>query len=237
MNLISEVLLQIVEARAMLMQELQRRNKAKLESDPSASETSMTEVTDSSHVEHLSVPSSTGPKSVYSQPSLTGTPNSTGSSVVEMDKHATQSHEIQIIDKSVVDEGPSRQPQYRQSHSGASSRAFDDKYEDDHDDWLKEETIEISEVRGTAIPIENDEDVSFSDLEEDDDNVPASYKKAAYGSDSSTKDSKDWVQLGGSSDDSGKESKDAKHAGKPAVREIEIKESNDWLDIDDIDEV
>ncbi|OWM82085.1 uncharacterized protein LOC116208128 [Punica granatum] len=229
---------QIAAARAMLMQELQSRNKAKLELDTSASGTSVTEVTVSSCEEHLSVPSSTDSKSVQVQPSPAGPTNATGSTVVETDKHPVQSNEIKIIDKSVVDEGPPKQTKYEHSHSGSSPRAFDDKYEDEADDWLKEETSEISEVKGTTVPIDNDEDVSFSDLEEDDDDAPASYKKVAYGSDSSAKDSRDWVRLGGSSDDSGKESKDTENSGKAVVRDIEIKESSDWLDVDDdVDEV
>ncbi|PWA61183.1 BSD-like protein [Artemisia annua] len=60
------------------------------------------------------------------------------------------------------------------------------KAEDDTDDWLKEESSEIVSSRVT-IPIGNDED-------------------ATYTSDSSTKESQGWVQLGRSSTDSGKDS-------------------------------
>jgi prolyl-tRNA synthetase len=42
-----------------------------------------------------------------------------------------------------------------------------DEEDDDGDEWLKEE--ETGGLRSTTIPIANDEDVSFSDLEEDDD--------------------------------------------------------------------
>ncbi|KAL9675533.1 hypothetical protein QQ045_003735 [Rhodiola kirilowii] len=85
---------------------------------------------------------------------------------------------------------------------------------------------------GINIPITNDEDVSFSDLEEDDTDIPADTKKATYTSDSSTK-SRDWVQLSRSSSDSAKENKlsDVKLAGSPN------KESNDWLNVEDIDEI
>ncbi|GFY86653.1 BSD domain-containing protein [Actinidia rufa] len=61
-----------------------------------------------------------------------------------------------------------------------------------------EENSEIISTGGTTIPIENEEDVSFRDLEEDDGDVPTSYKKVS----SHTPD---------------------------------MKESNDWLDIDEID--
>ncbi|KAK4766895.1 hypothetical protein SAY86_014646 [Trapa natans] len=226
----------VVEARAELTQELQNRNKAKLEPGPSATSPSMPEVTSPSHEENLSVFPTADLKSADKHDSLTRATYSTGSSVVEMDKHSVQSDEVQPVDKSVVSEGPSRQTKNQLTHPGSSSRAFDDQYEDDADDWLEEETTEISEVRGTTVPIQNDEDVSFSDLEDDDD-MPPSYKNVAYGSDSSTRDSRDWVQLGGSSDDSVRDSGGTKHTGKASVREIEIKESNDWLNLDDIDKM
>ncbi|KAK4783170.1 hypothetical protein SAY86_007544 [Trapa natans] len=228
---------QIVEAREMLMLGLQGQNKPRLESDPSAAGASMAETTDPSREEHLSGASSSAiSKSVYSQPSLKDAPKSTASSVAVMGMHSIQDNEIQIMEKSAVDEEPSRQTPYWHSHPGFSSRAFYNKYEDDSHHWLKEGTVEIFEVRGTtSILIENDEDVSFSDIEEDD--ASAGCKIAAYSSDSSSKDLMDWVQLEVSSYDSGKESEDAKHSGRPTAHEIEIKESNDWLDIADIHKV
>ncbi|PWA75981.1 BSD-like protein [Artemisia annua] len=106
-------------------------------------------------------------------------------------KHPSHSDEIPIVDKSQIQEEP---------HDTA-------KAEDDTDDWLKEESSEIVSSRVT-IPIGNDEDVSFSDFEDDDDdgNIPIHYKKATYTSDSSIKESQGWVQLGRSSTDSGKDS-------------------------------
>ncbi|KAK6125345.1 hypothetical protein DH2020_040914 [Rehmannia glutinosa] len=91
---------------------------------------------------------------------------------------------------------------------------------DDADDWLKEETSEVGGAVGNTIPIENEDDVSFSDLEEEDDgDAPSSFRKSSYSSD---KDSRDWVQLGKSSSD------------KESANAHETKESNDWLDVDDI---
>lgn len=115
----------------------------------------------------------------------------TASTNTETVKHPIHSDEIPIVDKSVIQEEP---------HDTA-------KAEDDTDDWLKEESSEIVSSRVT-IPIGNDEDVSFSDFEDDDDdgNIPIHYKKATYNSDSSTKGSQGWVQLGRSSTDSGKDS-------------------------------
>lgn len=124
---------------------------------------------------------------------------------IETVKHPIHIDEIQIVDKSVIKEEPQKEGK-------------------DEDDWLKEESSENVSNRVT-IPIENDEDVSFSDLEDDDDddsNIPIHYKNTTYGSDSSTKDS---VQLGKSSTDSGKDS----------VYNSKMKESNDWLDVIDAD--
>ncbi|GFY99434.1 BSD domain-containing protein [Actinidia rufa] len=53
------------------------------------------------------------------------------------------------------------------------------------------QSSEIIGTGGTTIPIENEEDVSSSDLEEDDGGVPTSDNKVTYGSNSSTKESQD----------------------------------------------
>ena len=85
----------------------------------------------------------------------------------------------------------------------------------------------------------NEDDVSFSDLEEDDGDVPTSYKKVQYGSDSSTKESRDWVQLSRSSSDSTKDinavSVDRAGFEQVSTHNPETKETNDWLDLDEID--
>lgn len=233
--------LQIVEARVKLMQGLQNRGKAKVESDWSGRDL-RTESVDPSREEHLSVPSSAQSESAPSRLPVAGAAEPAAVVITETEKHPVETTEIQIIDKPVVEEKTMDQKEDQHSHSGSSSRVLDDKSEDDADDWLKEEeTSEGADVRGTTIHIENDEDVSFSDLEDDDGDMPTTYKKVAYGSDSSTKDSRDWVQLGGSSDDSSREvnpgGKKGDKSEKVTDHDLEIKESNDWLNVDDIDEV
>lgn len=152
---------------------------------------------------------------------------------VETDKHPIKNVKIQVVDKPVIEEIP-LQTGIEHSHSGPS-KDFDDIYVDDGDDWLKEETLEIDGDSGTNIPIGNDDDVSFSDLEDDDQEVPAYHKKVASGSDSSTKDSRDWVQLSRTSADSDKDTNsiDIKHVGSGEVGTR--KESSDWLNVEDID--
>ncbi|KAL9284699.1 putative BSD domain-containing protein [Arabidopsis thaliana] len=192
---------QVLEARSMLSQELQKRSKLPVEAGSSEANTVI--------VEPLTVPPSPETAAVKIV-------NPVESSDVETDKHPIESKEIQIVDKSVIEE---------RSTSTASSSRFinvqvDDEDDDDADDWLNdEETSSVSAIGGrstTNHPFgEDEEDVSFSDLEEEDDNegdVKVSYKNLTNsGSDSSDKKSPDWVQL-----------KEVK----------EKKKSNDWLDVD-----
>jgi len=223
---------QIVEARMMLTQELQNRNKAKQEPEYSGRGTNYSnETADRPHEQNLSMPPSSQPESAPLQISAVQVALSSVPVDIEMEKHPVQSTELQIVDKPVVEEGPVNQ------NKNQSSTGND---EDDGDDWLKEESSEMVGGSGPSFPVGNDEDVSFSDLEDDDDgDVPTSYKKVTSGSDSSTKDSRDWVQLSRSSVDSVKDisSVEIQHSGSEQVssRNHETKESNDWLDLDDID--
>ncbi|KAK8544284.1 hypothetical protein V6N13_034646 [Hibiscus sabdariffa] len=228
---------QIVEARAMLMHEIQHPAKAKTAEDHPESGTSNI-AADSPHEESLSVPSPTQSKPMLSKESETEVATPTTSVAVEIptEKHPVQSTEVQVVDKSVIEEEPIKEVKHQHSTSGSSVVSIE-KYEDDADDWLKEETSEAVGINATTVPLGNDEDVSFSDLEDDDD-VPISYKKMTCGSDSSTKDSRDWVQLGRSSTDSVKDVNCVgnEHFGSEQVsaRNPETKESNDWLDIEEI---
>ncbi|XP_061359061.1 uncharacterized protein LOC133303199 [Gastrolobium bilobum] len=225
---------QIMEARAMLTQTLDKRSKEKKEPDLSASANVQSKEAD----HHLSVPSSAQHGSDTLKTSVVEAVPSMVVPDVEMEKHTVQSTEIQIIDKSVVKEAPVN-PTAEESSSSSANRVLDDTYEDDADDWLKEDTSEMVGGSGTSFPTANEDDVSFSDLEEDEGEVPASYKKATSGSDSSAKDSRDWVQLSRSSASSDKDinSVESKHAGSEhaSARNSENKDSNDWLNVDDID--
>ncbi|XP_042028355.1 uncharacterized protein LOC121775343 [Salvia splendens] len=205
---------QILEARALLTHELKKRNLTNTENLPGKISLKPEE-TDSSHYEEpLLAPF---PETVSEKASIVNTGTSTAPDTKTVASSAGSTR-IQIVDKTVTEEKPDEQG--KDQHSGSSSLDVSgDKDEDDADDWLKEET-ETGDAVGKTIPIENDDDVSFSDLEDDDADVPTSYRKS---NDSSDKDSRDWVQLGKSSS----KDVDAKHNDKD-------KESNDWLDVDDI---
>ncbi|KAI8550105.1 hypothetical protein RHMOL_Rhmol06G0078500 [Rhododendron molle] len=88
----------------------------------------------------------------------------------ETEKHPVASTEIGIVDKSVIEEEPMIKTRDVDLVAGPSFKApiqnYDD--EDEDDDWLKEDS-ELDGYSGTATFFGNDEDVSFSDLEEDDD--------------------------------------------------------------------
>ncbi|KAJ9562398.1 hypothetical protein OSB04_007558 [Centaurea solstitialis] len=206
---------EIVKARALLTLELKGHSntQTKEEEVTRINPTSSQELQHPSGAESASVPLET--------PTIQPTATNTISADSETEKHPIPNEEVQMVDKSVIQEEPRNETKPEE----------ESKDEDDTDDWLKEDSSE--HVTGTTtIPIENDEDVSFSDLEEDDGDAPTSYKKtAAYGSDSSTKDSRDWVQLGRSSADSSSTG----GAGQVSAHNSELKESNDWLDVDDID--
>eukprot|EP00258_Populus_trichocarpa_P011309 XP_002320007.3 uncharacterized protein LOC7497303 [Populus trichocarpa] len=243
---------QIVEARAMLSHELQNKAKAKSTPDWSGVDTSNVKA-DLPHEESLSVPSRAKSESVpimtsgieAVSPTLAAktSDNEAAPSFVsvesETEKHPVESTQVQIIDKSVVEEGKVDQTKHQHSSSSSSSGILEEKFDDDGDDWLKDDSSEMIGVSGSSMPLGNDEDVSFSDLEEDDGDEPASYKKVASGSDCATKGSQDWVQLSRSSADSVKDIKPVsiKNAGseKVSARNSENKESSDWLDVDDID--
>ncbi|KAI3451904.1 hypothetical protein Pfo_008569 [Paulownia fortunei] len=219
---------QIVEARALLGHELKNRNTTKLEDLSGKKSLDPEENAISCHEEPLSMPSLGLSENECDKASG----HNIGASALttpEIVKHSVERNEIQIVDKSVIEEKEVGQFKDQYLKSG-SSNVSGEKDEDDADDWLKEETSEIGGDVGNTIPIENEDDVSFSDLEEDDGDVPTSFRKSNYSSD---KDSRDWVQLGKNSSDSSKDI-DVKHFDKENANDHETKESNDWLDVDDI---
>ncbi|KAF6136881.1 hypothetical protein GIB67_018920 [Kingdonia uniflora] len=223
---------QIVEARAMLMQDLQNRMKPEPERSGSG-----TFFPNSLQEEHLSSPSNsltnTTPLETFSfEPII-----SSETSDFETEKHAVVSTEIQIVDKSVVEEESISTDNNRDVPIGSSFKAFDQKYEEDGDEWLEDENSETDGFTGTTVPIENEEDVSFSDLEDNDDNdgfsAPSISKAASYNSSNAhpIKNSQDGVQLEAKN---GQSDVRAEHSGIEPLhaKTPENKDSNDWLNVD-----
>ncbi|XP_047092356.1 uncharacterized protein LOC124704164 [Lolium rigidum] len=79
---------------------------------------------------------------------------------LEVEKHAIQVTEVAVVDKSVIKEELTEEDT---KASNVLQEAFDD---DDTDDWFDEEAALAGH---TSILMGDEEDVSFSDLEEDDD--------------------------------------------------------------------
>ncbi|KAI7736013.1 hypothetical protein M8C21_023875 [Ambrosia artemisiifolia] len=152
---------EIVKARASLTHELKPRSNTQTQEKDS------------------SVPSDTQSEAVPLE--VYTTPLTTSAVPVETEKteiHPVPTEEIEIVDKAVIQEEPRKET--RPKDQVVSSKTITNVVEDkDEDDWLKEDSSEAVNVTSTAtIPIENDEDVSFSDLEEDDDEDAATtYKK------------------------------------------------------------
>ncbi|XP_010248356.1 PREDICTED: uncharacterized protein LOC104591249 [Nelumbo nucifera] len=181
---------QIVEARTMWMQELQNSTKPEEPDWPKRGMSYECEGTNLVHEGCLSASCN----SLYESVSLKTFASEYTSVPVtdfETEKHPVVSSEMQIIDKSVVEEGPAVNSKDKADFLlGSSSKDLDQKFEDDGDEWL-EDNSDLGGFSGTTIPLGDEEDVSFSDLEEDDDgNIPVKSKTVAYISETSTKDSR-----------------------------------------------
>ncbi|MED6226154.1 hypothetical protein PIB30_100679 [Stylosanthes scabra] len=114
---------------------------------------------------YLSVPTSIQQESLPLQTSFVEAAPSLLVSDVKMDK-PVQCTQVQDTKNSMVKEAPVK-PSIEHSSSSSADKISDEL--DDDDDWLKEDdTSEMAVHTGTSNPIANDDDVSFSDLEEDD---------------------------------------------------------------------
>ncbi|KAJ4965323.1 hypothetical protein NE237_017172 [Protea cynaroides] len=231
---------QIVEARAMWMQELQ--NRTKTEPNWSGSGTSYRRDTPNSlHEEHQSLSSNTLSEN---QPVRTFAVEHASVPVTEFEteKRPVVSTELRIIDKSVVEEVPAVQSKNKDLVV-TTPKMLDQKYEEDGDDeWLEEENSDLGGFGGTTFPVGHEEDVSFSDLEEDD-GIPPGYTATCVPK-SSAKDSQGWVQLGSSSSESAKEGQSLDKGlgseklcanNNPETNDSRV--SSDWLNVDKVDVV
>ncbi|KAG0468852.1 hypothetical protein HPP92_018180 [Vanilla planifolia] len=142
---------------------------------------------------------------------------------IETEKHLDESTEVKVVDKSVVKEDPPVQAKGKDLQTNVSSIERD---EGDEDDWLEDETGEVSVSGVSTIPLGNDDDVSFSDLEEEDDSGGGSESKVmAKSTGIAANESMGWVQL----------NKNARTAAKAPNFSSSKNESSDWLSLDEID--
>ncbi|GAB2293752.1 hypothetical protein Dimus_027965 [Dionaea muscipula] len=164
---------QVVEARAKWMQELQKQTKKDLEWHHCAPKSSYEDSADFLDENFTSMPSHIG----YHSESIghrTYTSERASSSTTidsEYERHRVLSSETDFLEKSVTEEN-SASGRADMNIIPACSMAklllqsFDDN-DDDDDDW-PEDDFSGHRKSATAIPIGIDDDVSFSDLEDDD---------------------------------------------------------------------
>ncbi|XP_052201947.1 uncharacterized protein LOC127807842 [Diospyros lotus] len=114
----------------------------------------------------------------------------------EFEKYSVASTEVHVVDKSVIEEEPLTKTKDKDVVAGPSLKAvvqnYKDDDEDEDDDWLKEDS-DLDGYDGTATLLGDDEDVSFSDLEADDDcTMPVKSNVVSTGSETPAKASRSY---------------------------------------------
>ncbi|KAG6534685.1 uncharacterized protein LOC121988897 [Zingiber officinale] len=134
----------------------------------------------------------------------------------ETDKHPVPATEVKIIDKSVTEEEPANGTKIKDITTETSKSSVQTN-EEDGDGWLEDDIGEANTTRGATVPLGQEEDVSFSDLEvDDDDDQGPTISSKTIPVDSQAKVSR------------------ASATGDQSTGS-EMKESNDWLDLEDFD--
>ncbi|PPS03328.1 hypothetical protein GOBAR_AA17351 [Gossypium barbadense] len=150
---------QVMEARTLWMKELQKQTKRETDwygRSPSHIGGS------SSTLQNDLIPSSscyfafetTSPRTYTSEPTSSITTD-------YEEKHPLESTEMPVIDKSVIEEHP-----VSSTEDKASSKITIPTFEDDDIDWPEDDDSEYGGYGGATICVENEEDISFSDLED-----------------------------------------------------------------------
>lgn len=134
----------------------------------------------------------------------------------ETEKHPVPTTEVKIIDKSVTEEEPANGTKIKDITTETSKSSVQTN-EEDGDGWLEDDIGETNTTRGATVPLGQEEDVSFSDLEvDDDDDQGPTISSKTIPVDSQAKVSR------------------ASATGDHSTGS-EMKESNDWLDLEDFD--
>ncbi|KAI3832179.1 hypothetical protein MKX03_012738 [Papaver bracteatum] len=117
----------------------------------------------------------------------------------KMEEDVSISKEVGVLSKDAVISDSKKEVVPKQDKVITSSKevALQQTDEEDGDDWLEEEEEDSAETNTFShTPLGDDEDVSFSDLEEDDDETVKSTKKAGeHSKNSKNKDSDDWLNV------------------------------------------
>ncbi|XWS14814.1 hypothetical protein CRYUN_Cryun35bG0040800 [Craigia yunnanensis] len=166
---------QVTEARALWMKELQKQTKP--ETDWYGRSTS--HLGDSSSIMHGDlIPSSSSyfAFETMSPRTYTSEPASSITTDYEIEKHPVESNEMPFVDESVIEEKPVSNTEDKDHLIGPSSKILIPTFEDDEIDWPEDDS-QFGGYGGAAICVENEEDISFSDLEDvDDSSTPTKTK-------------------------------------------------------------
>lgn len=156
---------QVMVARSMWMQELQKQTKPEFEifgrSDLYSRDNAQ---------HHDSTPSLSDDTYSDDMPHQTYGYRTTSLSMMadnESEKYTIESSGSHLSDKSVIEENPSNKTENKDLKSGRASQIMIQDYDDDDDDWPDDDS-DLGGYSGTPLPIVNEEDISFSDLEDDD---------------------------------------------------------------------
>ncbi|OIV96392.1 hypothetical protein TanjilG_09819 [Lupinus angustifolius] len=148
---------QVMAARAMWMQELHKQMKPDVESFRISSTYSRDTAQHNDFIPSLSDGAYSGDMPQWTHEYEARTADN------ETEKHMVESSETLFTDKSVIEENLSGN---KDLNCGRSSQVIIQDYDDD-DEWPEEDS-DLGGYSGTILPMVNEEDISFSDLEDDD---------------------------------------------------------------------
>ncbi|KAF0925247.1 hypothetical protein E2562_015962 [Oryza meyeriana var. granulata] len=161
---------QILQAREELLQSLQTKNKRESEVLGEGESSKTVNMSSVPAEEKVIQPSSVENKAGKSEVSLFEEPTSDISPDIEAEKFPIATTEVEIVDKSVIEEELSVKNETKSLPVESKIHAETD--EDEVDEWPDDDDDDAEEVVGTAgnrTSLGQEEDVSFSDLEDDDD--------------------------------------------------------------------
>ncbi|KAL6215384.1 hypothetical protein ACLB2K_014815 [Fragaria x ananassa] len=170
---------QVMEARAMWMQELQYQTPSSSKMSEhewfGRSTSRLKESSTTIHEEYddYSPVTSHTPHYEYTLHRTFPFESTMPSTAYETEKHTVESNDMPFIEKSVIEENPSIRTEDNNVTVGPSSQILLNSYDDDDDDDWPEDDDEVYGYSDTAIALINEEDISFSDLEDDDFQAPS----------------------------------------------------------------
>lgn len=191
---------QIVEARVLLMQELQNRTKVqtgKSRSDMAYSEEKRTPFPPEEKFSNQSILSNKNVKTgSFKIVSLQSATSVAAKDFQRDDQLSAISSQKQIFNDQCCAPREDSLFQNKNVLSG-TVKLSDLQYQEEEevDDWLEEEPVGEDVPACTTARLGDEEDVSFSDLEDEDDNMQTTTTGIKESFDSSSKGSKGWVQL------------------------------------------